>query len=360
MAGSAAVSAPGDAFAPWQQRVYEQAVAAFEAGRLGHGLLLSGPQSLGKRQVAERLAQRVLCRAPVGSAPCGRCRDCTLFLSRAQADPVEVRPDGALAHPWGHAGHPDASFIGYVLNEKARPPKMRTQLVIEQIRALSERLALTPQNDGGAQIALIDPADQLTHEAANALLKTLEEPVPGRYLWLVSAHPQALPATIRSRCQRIEFRLPPRSEALAWLQARGHAAKVAEEALDAARGHPGLADAWLRDGGMALRREVAEELAGLARGELAPVALAQRWTADEQAGLRLEFAADLALQDAARLTDPQRTRRLAAWFDAANRTRALLRTTVRPDLAVAELLLAWRTDAGAQAGQGRGTNEVRR
>ncbi|HSR66020.1 MAG TPA: DNA polymerase III subunit delta', partial [Xanthomonadaceae bacterium] len=89
-------------------------------------------------------------------------------------------------------------------------------------------------------------------------------------------------------------------------------------------------------------------------------ALAQRWTADAQAVLRLEFAADLALQDAARLTDPRRTRRLAAWFDAANRTRALLRTTVRPDLAVAELLLAWRMDAGAQAGQGRGTNEVRR
>lgn len=352
----------GDAFAPWQQRVYEQAVAAFEAGRLGHGLLLSGPEHLGKRQVAERLAQRVLCRAPVGSTPCGRCRDCTLFLSRAQADPVEVRPDGALAHPWGHAGHPDVSFIGYAFNEKTKKP--RSEIVIEQIRALSERLALTPQA-GGAQVAIVDPADAINHAAANALLKTLEEPVPGRYLWLVAAHPQRLPATIRSRCQRIEFRLPPRSEALAWLQARGHAAKVAEEALDAARGHPGLADAWLRDGGIALRREVADELAGLARGELAPVALAQRWTGDEQAGLRLEFAADLALLDAARLTggcltEPQRTRRLAAWFDAANRTRALLRTTVRPDLAVAELLLAWRTDAGAQAGQGRGTNEVRR
>lgn len=351
------MSALGDALAPWQQRVYDQAVAAFDAGRLGHGLLLCGPALLGKRQVAERLAQRVLCRAPVGNAPCGRCRDCTLFLSRSQADPVEVRPDGALAHPWGHAGHPDVSFVGYAFNEKTKKP--RGEIVIEQIRALSERLALTPQA-GGAQVVIVDPADAVNHAAANALLKTLEEPVPGRYLLLVAAHPQRLPATIRSRCQRLEFRLPPSDEALAWLHARGHVAKAAEDALDAARGHPGLADAWLRDGGIALRHEVAGELAGLARGDLAPVALAQRWAGDERAAVRLEFAADLALREAARLTDPGRTRRLAAWFDAANRTRALLRTTVRPDLAVAELLLAWRTDAGAQAGQGRGTNEVRR
>ena len=344
-------------FAPWQQRVYDQAVAAFEAGRLGHGLLLVGPPRLGKRQVAERLAQRVLCRTPVGNVPCGRCRDCTLFLSRSQADPEEVRPDGELAHPWGHPGHPDVTLIGYAYNDKTKKP--RTEIVIEQVRTLSEWLALTAQA-GGAQIAIIDPADAVNHAAANALLKTLEEPVPGRYLWLVSARPQALPATIRSRCQRLEFRLPPRAEALAWLQARGHAVGAATEALDAARGHPGLADAWLRDGGLALRKEIAADLAGLARGELAPVAIAQRWTGDEQAGLRLEFAADLALQEAARLTDPVRTRRLATWFDAANRTRALLRTTIRPDLAVADLLLAWRTDAGAQAGQGRATNEVRR
>ena len=344
-------------FAPWQQRVYDQAVAALEAGRLGHGLLLVGPPHLGKRQVAERLAQRVLCRTPNGAMPCGRCRDCTLFLARAQADPEELRPDGRPAHPWGHAGHPDVFFIGYALNEKTK--KFRTEIVIEQIRALSERLALTPQA-GGAQVAIVEPADAINHAAANALLKTLEEPVPGRYLWLVTAHPQALPATIRSRCQRLEFRLPTRAEALAWLHARGHAPGVVDDALEAARGHPGLADAWLRDGGLALRREVGNDLAGLARGDVAPVALAQRWTADDQVALRLEFAAELALQDAARLTDPLRTRRLAAWFDAANRTRALLRSTVRADLAVAELLLAWRTDAGASAGQGRGTNEVRR
>ncbi|MDQ3617234.1 MAG: DNA polymerase III subunit delta', partial [Pseudomonadota bacterium] len=251
------MSAVPIAFAPWQQRVYQQAAAAIDAGRLGHGLLFCGPAQLGKRAVAERLAQRLLCtdRGADGE-PCGQCRGCRLFGNRSQADPAELRPDGTLAHPFGHSVHPDLDFIGFEVNQKVRPPKLRGEIVIEQIRRLSEQLALTTQY-GGAGIAIIDPADSINHAASNALLKTLEEPVPGRYLWLVSAHPARLSATIRSRCQRVEFRLPPQVEALAWLSAQGHADAAAAEALDAARGHPGLADAWLQGDGLALRREVA-------------------------------------------------------------------------------------------------------
>jgi DNA polymerase-3 subunit delta' len=341
-----------EAFAPWQQRAYDQAVAALDSGRLSHGLLVCGPASLGKRAVIEHLAQRVLCRDPAGAEPCGHCRDCTLFLARSQSDPVEIRPDGSLAHPWGHPGHPDATFLGFGNNEKTRKP--RSEIVIEQVRALSEWFSLTPQY-GRAQVAILDPADAINHAACNALLKTLEEPHPGRYLWLLSANPARLPATIRSRCQRLEFRLPAREEARAWLRGRGHPEADVDDALDAARGHPGLADAWLRDGGMALRRAVAADLRKLERGDAGVIAIAQAWVADDLSDLRLRHAADLALATAARvLTDPARTRRLAAWFDLANRARDLLRTTVRADLVVVELLLAWQDDARRQAKQGGG------
>jgi DNA polymerase-3 subunit delta' len=277
-----------------------------------------------------------------------------------QADPPELRPDGTLAHPWGRPGHPDARFIGYATNERTGKP--RTEIVIDQVRALSQAFALTPQM-GVAQVALVEPADTIGHAAANALLKTLEEPQPGRYLWLVASEPARLPATIRSRCQKLEFRLPPRDEALAWLRAQGHDAKAAGEALDAARGHPGQAHAWLAGDGLAVRREVAKDLDALARGDASAVATAQRWTGDGQAALRLRFAADLALERTAQaqsspdqadharapdLTASARTRRLATWFDAANRTAALLRTQVRADLAVAELLLAWPQARGAK------------
>jgi DNA polymerase-3 subunit delta' len=330
-------------FAPWQQRTYAQAVEALVAGRLAHGLLFSGPAGLGQREVAERLAQRVLCLSPRGDDACGACRSCSLFQSRSQSDPVETRPDGSLALPYGRPGHPDALFIGFAMNEKTGKP--RQELSIEQVRTLSSQLALTPQY-GESRVALLDPADSLNTAASNALLKTLEEPQPGRYLWLIAADPTRLPATIRSRCQKLEFRLPPRDEALAWLHAQGHAKAAAGEALDSARGHPGLAAQWLAEGSLDLRREVAEDLRALSQGRASAAAIAQRWNAGDALPLRLRFAADLALDAAGRLTDPARTRRLAAWFAAANRTRELLRTTVRADLAVAELLLGW--PAGGQ------------
>lgn len=327
------------ALTPWQQRAYAQACAALDAGHFGHATLVVGPALLGKRVLAERLAQRVLCTSPrADGEPCGACRSCALFASRSQFDPLETRPDGSLSHPWGHSAHPDLLFLGYEVNAKTGKP--RAEIVIEQIRSLSEKMGLTSQL-GGAQVVIVDPCDAINWNAFNALLKTLEEPQPGRYLWLLSSNPARLPATIRSRCQRLELRLPPREEALHWLASRGHRADLAQEALDAARGHPGLADAWAAGDGLALRRAVAQDLQALQRGQAAPAELAQRWVADGRAEERLRHLAELALHEAAGLTDPMRTRTLAARFDAANRTRELLRSTVRADLAVTETLLAW-------------------
>jgi DNA polymerase-3 subunit delta' len=328
-------------FAPWQRRIYDQAVAALDSGRLGHAMLLCGPEGLGKRAVIEALAGYVLCQDRREGQACGQCRSCQLFATRSQRDPVETRPDGSLAQPDGHSAHPDLVFLGYEWRLKPTPPRMRTEIVIEQMRQLSEKLEVSATFS--SRIAIVEPADAVNYSAWNAILKTLEEPLPGRYLWLVCANPARLPATIRSRCQRLEFKLPPREEALAWLQTLGHSDASAREALDAARGHPGLADQWLREDGLALRRQVATDLEALVAGRAGAVELAQRWTADDNAAVRLRHAADLALAQATGggLTDPDRLHKLAAWFDAANRTRDLLRTTVRADLAVVELLLAW-------------------
>lgn len=321
-------------FSPWQQRVYDQVASTIDAGRLGHGLLFSGPARLGKAAVAERLAQRVLCGSPLDGEPCGRCRGCLLLAAGT---------------------HPDFHRISFVHNKEGT--RLRTEIVIEQIRRLSEQLSLTPQY-GGAQVAIIEPADAVNNAACNALLKTLEEPVAGRYLWLVSAHPARLPATIRSRCQRVAFAVPGRDEALQWLRDIGQPEDAAVEALDAARGNPGLARDWLEGDGLALRRQVGQDLEQVARGQAGVVEIAQRWVADEHAASRLGHAADLAVVEAARLTEPGRVRSLAEWFDRANRTRDLLRTTVRADLAVVELLMAWRNgvgrhDTGGPAAGGR-------
>ena len=303
-----------------------------------HAWIFSGPAGVGKCTVAEELA-RILLDAALDPSHIG------------EPEPVLATEAGTLLM----AGtHPDLQVVSFAPTKDGS--KLRTEIVIDQVREVAQKLALTPQY-GQAQVAILDPADAINRAACNALLKTLEEPAPGRYLWLVSAQPARLPATIRSRCQRIEFRLPPHDEALAWLRAQGHAEADAQRALDAARGHPGLADDWLRHDGLALREAVARDLKRLEQGEIGVVETAQRWANDELADARLRHAADLALEQAGRigLTDPARLNKLATWFDAANRTRDLLRTTVRADLAMVELLLAWAgSDRGRAVGARRG------
>jgi DNA polymerase-3 subunit delta' len=318
-------------FAPWQKTVLDNALAAHAENRLGHALLLVGPAQLGKLEVATALAQRLLCTTPnADNLACGRCRSCQLFAAET---------------------HGDFKRVSFEPNEKG--DKLRTEISVDQIRRLGQWFSLTPQM-GGAQVALIEPADALNIASANALLKTLEEPAPNRFLLIVTSKPGRLPATIRSRCQRLEFRLPARDVALEWLRSKGNPEDSAAPALDAALGHPGLADDWLSNGGLALRKAVRSDLNAVGSGQASPVELAQRWLADDQAELRLRFSADLALEAAASqlgastaardgLKTPRDFSRLSDWFDTVNRTREQLRAPLRHDLILAGLLQQWRS-----------------
>ena len=325
-------------FAPWQRRVLDGALAALSESRLGHALLFTGASLMGKGEVAQALARRLLCRTPGSDGlGCGQCRGCVLFAAGT---------------------HPDFKRVSFIPNDKG--DKLRTELIVEQMRELGQWFALTPQL-GGAQVALITPAHAMNINASNALLKTLEEPSRDRYLLLVTDHPGRLPATIRSRCQRLEFRVPARTEATDWLRGHGHGEAALAGALDAARGHPGLAAQWLAEDGLALRKEVLSDLNALGAGRQPAVELAQRWLADGRGELRLRFAAELVQEGAAHrlagqpapgLTLPGDFQKLSAWYDGINRIREQLATPVlRHDLALAGLLLEWRSlfnDPGRQ------------
>ena len=322
--------------APWHTDAWQRLLARRVQDRLPHALLLSGPPGLGKRDFAEHLAAAILCEQ--ADAPCGNCRSCRLFANRAQRDPEETRPDGSLAQPHGHPGHPDARFVGHILNEKSNPKKMFSELVVDQVRELSEWLALPPQL-GRAQVALLDPADQMNAAAANALLKTLEEPGERRHLILLTSKPARLPATIRSRCQRIDFQLPPREQALPWLAQQGVDAKTAATALDVAAGNPGIALELAKSGGLELHAEVDADLRALCGGTASASQIANRWSKSDPER-RLWFAA-MHLQDLARaLTAPAELPKLAAGFDRINRAREQLRGPLRPELVILDALSA--------------------
>jgi DNA polymerase-3 subunit delta' len=219
---------------------------------------------------------------------------------------------------------------------------MRKEIVVDQVRALSARLALASQF-GGWQVAVIDPADAMNQAAQNALLKTLEEPSDASLIVLIADQPWRLTATIRSRCQRVDFEIPARADALAWLAARG--VEAADAVLAAAGGNPGQAWLLAEQGGMQRRQDVARDLLALAAGRAFAREVGKTWAADEPAQ-RLEQAVRL-LEGALRARAVgQRTRfdpgwdaaTLAANVASADRLRARLNGPLRGDLALFEWL----------------------
>src|SRR5690348_2306314 len=160
-------------------------------------LFRSGAEGLGKRALAEAFVRARLCLQPQEGFACGSCRTCALLDAGT---------------------HPDRILVA--LEENPNTHKLRSEIVVEQIRELSARLAMATQL-GGWQIAVIDPADAMNAASSNALLKTLEEPTPSSLILLIADQPWRLPATIRSRCQRVDFAFPTREEAEQWLRTQG-------------------------------------------------------------------------------------------------------------------------------------------
>ncbi len=309
------------ALLPWQTAQWNALAQRAELGSLPHALLLAGAQGLGKRAFAEAFVRARLCPHPRTARACGECKACALLEAGT---------------------HPDRVLVTFELNSEGKP---RKEIVVEQIRLLSARLAMSSQL-GGWQIAVIDPADAMNPAAANALLKTLEEPTASSLIVLIADQPWRLPTTIRSRCQRIDFMTPPREQAEAWLRTQG--VHDPRRALDAAGGNPGRAFAFEQGGELQRRDSVAKDLQALARGRTSVYRVAHAWSADEPVA-RLEHAARL-LHEAARVRaagapgefDPQwDIGTLQAGFERVNRLRELLRGPLRPEPALIECLAAF-------------------
>jgi DNA polymerase III subunit delta' len=156
-----------------------------------------------------------------------------------------------------------------------RPIEESRQIRIEQVRELAQELALT-SHQGGYKVGVISPADVLNRFAANALLKTLEEPSPRTTLILVVTQPSRLPATILSRCQRIRISAPERPQSVAWLEASGGKAdwKAVLDILGEAPIQAAQTDAAAV---VQIGNEVRRALEELSTGKSDPVATAERW-----------------------------------------------------------------------------------
>lgn len=211
---------------PWQQQQWEYLLARHKQNNLPHALLFSGMAGLGKLDFAKAFAELLLCKESsrgAANSACGNCVACKLIAAN---------------------NHPDLLLI--------QPEKEGGIIKIDQIRTLIADLSNTAQQ-GGYQVVIISPANAMNTASANALLKTLEEPMGQTIIILLSDRPTVLPATIRSRCQLLSFSVPSTAETLKWLQEKSSATVATSVtndvslALNVSQGSPLQALALLKD-----------------------------------------------------------------------------------------------------------------
>jgi DNA polymerase-3 subunit delta' len=319
---------------PWQAAAWERFLQARADGRLHHAYLISGPRGVGKRHFARAIGQALLCRQPDAEGrPCCRCKDCHLFQV---------------------GNHGDFRVLGP--EEDSRSGEIK----VDAIRALAAADGLSSQS-GGYKTVVIDPAERMNAYAANSLLKTLEEPAPSSIYLLLTARPQSLLPTIRSRCQALPIAVPPEQLALQWLSARTQPGLDPLAALRLAGGAPLAALDLMQREELGRRADLLTAFLQLAAGRGDPVALAAAWT---KLDLPLLFewmgtwVADMLRLStghrAPRLTNPDRVGDLAQraavldqellhryWRKLIQARRQLEVTNLQPQLLLESLLCEW-------------------
>ena len=321
---------------PWQDSLWQQM-----AGRAqhAHAYLLHGPAGIGKRALAERLMASLLCKQPVGLEACGSCKSCSLLAA---------------------GSHPD----NYILE----PEEADKAIKVDQVRELVNFVVQTAQL-GGRKVVLVEPVESMNVNAANALLKSLEEPSGNTILLLVSHQSSRLLPTIRSRCVQQACPLPSEALSLEWL------AKALPECSDAQRielltlaaGSPLAAVKLQSQGVREQRAAVVEGVKKLLKREISATQLAESWNAipllllfdwfcdwsslilryqltQDEAGLGLEDMRKV-LQYLAQKTPQDKVLAIQDWI-LAQRQKVLGKANLNRVLLLEALLVQWASLPG--------------
>jgi DNA polymerase-3 subunit delta' len=293
--------------------------AALRAERLSHGILIHEDPGAGGLDLARWITQRVNCISQ--PAPCGECQSCRWIAAGQHPDVTQLSPEG------------DSK-----------------QILIQPVRDLAADLALTAHTKG-YKVAIVAPADAMNPFAANALLKTLEEPPSRTLVLLVTSQPSRLLATLRSRCSKLRLVAPRREEAARYLSAARGVGPWLEALTATGAGPFALLEA--DPAALAqLRIDTVNTLREIGSGDLQPPAVADRWARGDL-GLRLacleSWVTERVLETGAKRDvthlsgegRPLNICRLFEFSDAVRDMRRLALTSINKTMAVEALLWRW-------------------
>lgn len=320
----------------WLQPYWQRLIETRKQGRFPHALLISGREGIGKGMLARQLGALLLCESTDKQLlPCGHCAACGWLQASTHPDLIEIGPEEA-----GKA------------------------IKVDQIRSLGYELGMT-SHSGRYKVAIIEPAEAMNVNAANSLLKTLEEPTENTLLVLLSVSPGRLPATIRSRCQQLRIASPGLEDARRWLETAGVTGVRLERLWSIARGAPlkvlSVADSDL----LPLRDQRLEELSSVFSGRLDPLQVAADWSADTAHRALLldwwrEWLQDLicwqqasraprdaeVVQKLQQIVETVDCKQLFQLVDRVNKVLISLGSGLNLQLQLEDLLIAWASLSG--------------
>ena len=231
---------------PWHSLQWQQVTGMINQNRLPHALLVGGVPGLGKLVFVQRLAAALLCQQPIEGDACGQCKSCQLIAATS---------------------HPDLKHL--------QAEEVGKSIVVDQVRKLQATLANTAQQ-GGARVVIINGATDLNLNAANALLKQLEEPGAKCYFLLVHQWPKPVLATVTSRCQKLDISMPTQDESMLWLASHMDA-DSARQVLPLAKSAPLQALALFNQQAHEMRHQMLVQLTAILRGKQSSIEVAQSW-----------------------------------------------------------------------------------